>query len=105
MKQKDIVIQLIKNHTADKPVLGAKLAQVSGLSGQEVRKVVNEARQEHLPIGSCKTGYYWARTQEELLVTIRDLTGRAKQIMRAAEGLRACFKQEEVNFDALMDEI
>ncbi len=60
-----------------------------GLSGQEVRAMVNYLRREWgYPIGSGVKGYYWCKSKKELQPTMDHLTDRENAIGKALQGLK-----------------
>lgn len=61
--------------------------ETAGLAGTEVRAMVNFLRGEGYPIGSRGSGYYWARTKEDVQVTLDHLDGRLFSIQRARDGM------------------
>lgn len=68
-------------------VRGAELEQVLGVSGTDLRKLVNRLRRKGVPIGSSRDGYFYARTAGEVYSTIRQLQGMASGLEAAIRGL------------------
>ena len=82
--------------SADNPITGAKIARVLGIKGSvRVRGIVNLLRaQYHIPIASCRTGYFIAQTPEQLTETKASLHGRALSILRALGGIKKSFNSD-----------
>ena len=59
-----------------------EIERAAGLSGNELRKLVNRMRRRGVPIGSSRSGYFYAVTAGEVYSTIR-------QLRRMADGLEA----------------
>ena len=53
-----------------------KLAKIYGIHEVTVRQAIGKARDEGAPIGSCSTGFFYAKTADELTETIKDFTSR-----------------------------
>lgn len=64
------------------------ICKIFNITGVMLRSIVHEWRRQGFPICSDESGYYYARTQEELERTIKQLTSRAKKISEAVDGLR-----------------
>ena len=58
-----------------------------GISGRELREVVNELRCRGYPVCSDDSGYYYASNEAELTATIRQLNSRISKIAMARNGL------------------
>lgn len=88
----DTVTAYIAEHSAGsgKPVCGSKIASAFGVSGVEVRRLINVARCNGDPICSNGNGYYIAHDQNELLSTIESLDGRIAGMTNARDGLKRC---------------
>lgn len=56
--------------------------------GAGLRKVINSLRQHGFAICSDTHGYWYARSQQEILDNIKALRGRANKILEAADGLK-----------------
>lgn len=54
-------------------VSGKELGRVMGLSGTDLRKIVNRLRRRGVPIASDQNGYFYAQTSGEVYSTIRYL--------------------------------
>ena len=68
-------------------VSGAELEQVLGVSGTDLRKLVNRLRRKGVPIGSDRSGYFYAVNAGEVYSTIRQLRRMADGIETAIRGL------------------
>lgn len=68
-------------------VKSAELEQVLGISGTDLRKLVNRLRRKGVPIGSGKDGYFYARTAGEVYSTIRQLQVMVSGLEAAIRGL------------------
>ena len=73
-------------------VTSKELEAAYGISGSEIRNVVNEYRCRGFPICSGNKGYYCAATMNELAQTIDHLNGRIKRIQEAKNGLATLIK-------------
>ena len=51
----------------------AELEAVLGISGTDLRKLVNRMRRKGIPIGSDRWGYFYATTAGEVYSTIQQL--------------------------------
>jgi hypothetical protein len=58
-----------------------------GVSGREIRDIVNELRCGGHPICSDDSGYWYAANESELTATIRQLNSRIGKIAQARNGL------------------
>ena len=54
---------------------------------KELQKLVNRMRQEGIPIGSSKDGYFYAETAGEVYSTIRQLRDMQNGLEKAIKGL------------------
>lgn len=69
-------------------VTSRHLENLVGCTSPMVRKVVNELRAEGMKICSGKNGYYVARDDKDVSVTIRQMESRIAIMQKAIEGLR-----------------
>ena len=75
-------------HTGkEKAVSSAYLQNKLSISSRTIRKIVNQLRNDGVPICSDENGYYYATDQEELLYSIYQMTSRIKAIAKAKNGL------------------
>lgn len=58
-----------------------------GISGNELRKLVNRMRRRGVPIGSSRDGYFYAVTAGEVYSTIVQLRVMADGLIAAIAGL------------------
>ena len=56
-------------------------------TGRDIRVLVNSLRTKHIPICSGPTGYYYAKTAEELDSTLKYLYSHARKVLDAYHGL------------------
>lgn len=68
-------------------VKSIQLEQLLGISGTDLRKLVNRLRKKGVPIGSSKAGYFYAENAGEVYVTIRQLQAMARGLEGAIHGL------------------
>ena len=76
-----------------------EIERAAGLSGNELRKLVNRMRRRGVPIGSNRSGYFYAVTAGEVYSTIRQLRRMANGLEAAIAGLEGsldAFGREEV---------
>lgn len=85
------VVEYIKAHKGI-PVPARNLSETFGISGLEVRKIINSARSEGCPICSCHKGYYYSENNEEIEKTIMSLSNRIGAMERAKLGLSRCLR-------------
>ena len=85
------IIEYIKSH-GGLPISTKNLSDTFGISGLEVRKIINSARCEGCPICSCHKGYYYSENNEEIEKTIMSLSNRIGAMERAKLGLSRCLR-------------
>ena len=66
---------------------GAELAKAMGVSGNELRRLVNRLRRDGVPIASSSSGYYYAANAGEVYSTIRSLRKMESGLKAAIAGL------------------
>ncbi len=71
---------------------GSELETVLGVSGTDLRKLVNRLRQQGVPIASDRRGYFYAVTAGEVYSTIRQLRQMAEGLERAIAGLEGALE-------------
>jgi len=76
------------HHGAEHAVLSKELERHFGVSGKELRDQVNALRREGIPIASDQNGYFYAKTEAEVRMTIRHMRNRISGISAAIIGLR-----------------
>ena len=77
---------------------GTELQRALGLSGTDLRKLVNRLRRRGVPIASDRSGYFYAVTAGEVYGTIRQLKQMARGLEKAIAGLEGSlesFEQED----------
>ena len=70
-------------------VSGKELERVMGLSGTDLRKIVNRLRRRGVPIASDQNGYFYAQTSGEVYSTIRYLKKIRTGLDAVIRGLEA----------------
>ena len=85
----DLVSMFIQRNSNGKkyPISGARIASALGVTGIEVRHMVNTARYNGDPVCSTGKGYYIAQSKDEVAETIDSLRGRIAAMSTAIEGL------------------
>lgn len=86
------IARLIWLNSREHPVSVRALAEINALTEREVKGIVQSLRTKHLlPIGASrlrgKSGYWWARTPEELEASARPLVNQAKRMLVSAARL------------------
>ena len=76
------------HHGAENAVISKELERSFGVSGKELRDQVNALRREGVPIASDQNGYFYAKTEAEVRLTIRHMRNRISGISAAITGLR-----------------
>ena len=97
------IICYITNHgTKEKPVTSKEISANLHTSDFAVRKAVNKARSEGMPICSCDKGYYYSEDKAEIIRTIQSLMHRTIAVEKAINGLLTVLweKVENVNESA-----
>ena len=64
-----------------------ELERALGISGNELRRKINQLRQEAVPIAADRRGYYYAETAAEVYATIRSLEKMRSGLDAAISGL------------------
>ena len=68
-------------------VSGDNLKRALGISGTDLRKLVNRLRKKGIPIASDRQGYFYAATASEVYTTIRQLRQMVTGLEKAIAGL------------------
>lgn len=76
------------HHGAGNAVTSRALEHAFRISGKELRDIVNALRREGIPIASDQSGYFYAKTETEVRLTIRHMKARISGISAAITGLR-----------------
>ena len=64
-----------------------EIERAIGVNGNELRKLVNRMRRGGIPIGSSRSGYFYAVTAGEVYSTIRQMRVTANGLEAAIAGL------------------
>ena len=83
----DVVNYIINNGSVDKPVMNHQIAEHFKISEVKIRKIINQARCEGIPICSCNKGYYHSTDKADIVETIRSLNNRTIAVEKAISGL------------------
>lgn len=79
---------LKENHQGkERAVSSSCLQKRLSISSRTIRKIVNQLRNDGVPICSDENGYYYAGDKEEVLNSIYQMTSRIREIARAKNGL------------------
>ena len=76
------------HHGAENAVISRELECTFHVSGKELQDQVNALRREGVPIASDQNGYFYAKTEAEVRLTIRHMRNRISGISAAITGLR-----------------
>lgn len=76
------------HHGAENAVTSKTLENKFCVSGKELRDQVNALRRDGIPIATDQSGYFYAKTETEVRVTIRHMRNRISGISAAISGLR-----------------
>ena len=92
------IVELIPKGEGNR-ITSGEITRLTNLTGATIRKAVNNARSQFVPIGSDADGYFIAETPEELNHTIAQINSRVHMMIRAREGLKKAQKRmmEEEN--------
>lgn len=69
------------------PSTAKELGIVFGLDGASIRRIINQYRQDGIPICSNQKGYYYSESPEEIVKTVASLKRRIASIQKAIDGL------------------
>jgi len=89
----------------EKAVSSAYLENKLSISSRNIRKIVNQLRNDGVPICSDENGYYYAGDTDEVLNSIYQMTSRIKEIARAKNGLVKSLKRFSDNSGQLILQI
>lgn len=86
---KEEFLEFLKTHARgrERCYKSVVLRDLFGGSGADLRRVVNELRQDGEPVGSNRNGYFYCIRYSEINDTVQHLHHRADGILKAAEGL------------------
>lgn len=76
------------HHGVGNAVTSRELEYTLRISGKELRDLVNALRRDGIPIASDQSGYFYAKTETEVRLTIRHMRNRISGISAAITGLR-----------------
>ncbi|WRS28394.1 hypothetical protein U6B65_04475 [Oscillospiraceae bacterium MB08-C2-2] len=76
------------HHGAENAVTSKMMEYTFHVSGKELRDLVNALRREGIPIASDQSGYFYAKTEAEVRLTIRHMKSRISGISAAITGLK-----------------
>ena len=76
------------HHGAENVVTSKMMEYAFHVSGKELRDLVNALRREGIPIASDQSGYFYAKTEAEVRLTIRHMKSRISGISAAIAGLK-----------------
>ncbi len=76
------------HHGAENAVTSRMLEHAFRISGKELRELVNVLRREGIPVASDRSGYFYAKTEAEVRLTIRHMKSRISGISAAILGLK-----------------
>jgi biotin operon repressor len=77
------------HHGEENAIISRTLEHTFSVSGKELRDLVNALRREGIPIASDQSGYFYAKTEAEVRMTIRHMRNRIAGISAAITGLRS----------------
>lgn len=83
----DVVNYIINNGSAEKPVRNHQISAHFHTNETNVRKLINQARCEGIPICSCSKGYYHSNNKADIVATIQSLNNRTISVEKAISGL------------------
>ena len=90
----DEIIIYIRSHGSKKnPVTNKEISANFRIADTTVRKKINVARSEGVPICSCDSGYYYSEDKAEILKTVESLMHRTMAIDKAVSGLVKAVKE------------
>ena len=95
--------EMIREATHEDPVLSSTIELSLGIAGCAVRQAVHYLRTTGFPIGSEGKGYFWAKSAEELDLTIKHGEQRARSISEWTEALvvtRALLSSSTIGSDS-----
>jgi len=110
MKDRSILssffLEYMKDRDINNPVHSAEIEKHFQISGSEVRAIINELRNEGVPIGNTirkgdKTYkiYFYAKSKSELLPTLEDLISRRDKLsIEIARMRNIFFNNEQLSF-------
>ena len=64
------------HHGEEHAIISRTLEHTFSVSGKELRDLINALRREGIPIASDQSGYFYAKTEAEVRMTIRHMRNR-----------------------------
>ena len=81
-------INYISTHgTKENPITNKEISKALNLTEVQIRKQINQARCEGIPICACDKGYYYSDDKADILRTIQSLMHRTIAVENAVNGL------------------
>lgn len=83
------VVDFIKQHGTDEnnPVSSKRITRELGTNDTTVRKCVNLARCEGIPICTSHKGYFYSTDKNDILKTVNHLSSKIESMQNAIDGL------------------
>ena len=97
----DVIKYLIDFSSKEKVIDSKEIAKRFEISRVDVRRIINKARSEGIPICANRDGYYYSTDIYEINKTVGSLTGRISAISSAIRGLKR-FGENETYYDSLI---
>lgn len=97
------ILKIIACGSESAPVKSYKIEESLNVKGSKVRDFVREMRREGISIAETKSGYYIAKSFEQIEPTINDLEGRASSMLKTAAALRKTFRKT-IQYNLLFNE-
>ena len=96
MSYKNNIINYIKSRgSRENPVLSHEIEDKFKTHGTTVRKTINSARCEGIPICSSEKGYFYSDDRTDIVDTIQNLMNRTMSVEKAIKGLVSNLKEGE----------
>ncbi len=87
------LVNYIKQHGSKEfPVPNSRISAYLNISEQLVRKKINKARCEGIPICASNEGYWYSDDKADILDTIQSLMSRTISVNMAIDGLLTTLK-------------
>ena len=94
-----VVNFIAKNGSASEPISNHHIASHFNTNEVNIRKYINQARCEGIPVCSCGKGYYYSTDKANILDTIQSLNNRTIAVERAISGLLNALNDELVGVE------
>lgn len=82
-----VINYIINQGTSETPVSNSKISKRFEMAESVVRKHINKARCEGIPICSTSHGYYYSEDKADIVETIHSLNKRTIAVEKAINGL------------------